>query len=71
MASAENALPARSLAPGRIVRVSLLIGLGAILGALAAALTGEKLTFLYKEQLHLNVSAVSTIGIIVGIPSYL
>lgn len=51
--------------------MALLLGLGAVLGALVDALTGEKLTFLYKEQLGLTASGVSTLGILAGLPSYL
>ena len=50
--------------------VALAVGI-ATLGAFLAAFTAEKLTFLYKEQLGLSPGGVGTLGIIVGIPSYL
>ncbi len=50
--------------------VALAVGI-ATLGAFLAAFTAEKLTFLYKEQLHLSPGGVGTLGILVGIPSYL
>ena len=50
--------------------VALAIGI-ATLGAFLLAFTAEKLLFLYKEQLHLSPGEVGTLGIIVGIPSYL
>jgi MFS family permease len=63
--------PPRKSALSALIQVAVLIGAGAIIGTLVGAVSGEKLTFLYKEQLHLSVSTVSTIGIIVGIPAYL
>jgi MFS family permease len=63
--------PSRKASLWPLIQVAILIGAGAVIGALVGALTTEKLTFLYKDQLHLSVSSVSTIGIIVGIPSYL
>ncbi len=50
--------------------VALAVGV-ATLGAFLLAFTAEKLVFLYKEQLHLTPGGVGTLGIIVGIPSYL
>jgi MFS family permease len=50
--------------------VALAVGI-ATLGAFLAAFTAEKLTFLYKEQLHLSPGEVGTLGILVGVPSYL
>lgn len=50
--------------------VALAIGI-ATLGAFLLAFTYEKLIFLYKEQLGLSPGGVGTLGIIVGIPSYL
>jgi len=50
--------------------IALAVGI-ATLGAFLAAFTVEKLTFLYKEQLHLSPGGVGTLGIIVGVPSYL
>ena len=38
---------------------------------LSGAVTGEKLIFLFKEELHLSVSGVGTLNILLGIPFYL
>lgn len=54
-----------------LIRVVVLAILAATLGVFVAAFTSEKLLFLYKEQLHLSPGGVGTLGIIVGIPSYL
>ncbi len=54
-----------------LVRIVILAALAATLGVFTAAFTGEKLLFLYKEQLHLTPGGVGTLGIIAGIPSYL
>jgi len=54
-----------------VVRIFLLIGLSALLGTVLGALTGEKTTFLYKEELHLSASGLATLGILLNIPSYL
>lgn len=50
-----------------LVFVVLTIGIGALTGAF----TGLKTTFLYKEELHLSPSDVGTLGLILGIPSYI
>jgi len=39
-----------------LARVTLLLGCGAILGTVLGAITGEKTTFLFKDQLHLSAS---------------
>ena len=68
-------LPGESAPPishkADLVRVVILAVLAATLGAFLTAFTVEKLLFLYKEQLHLSPGGVGTLGIIVGIPSYL
>jgi len=59
--------------------VALLVGLTIAISALSAAftsdlsgtVTGEKLIFLFKEELHLSVSDVGTLNILLGIPLYL
>lgn len=38
---------------------------------LSGVVTGEKLIFLFKEELHLSVSDVGTLNILLGIPFYL
>ncbi len=52
-------------------RIVLLAVLFATLSAFLLAFTTEKLTFLYKEQLHLSPGGVGTMLILVGIPAYL
>ena len=52
-------------------RAVLLSVLYATLYAFLLAFTLEKLTFLYKEQLHLTPGGVGTLAIIAGLPLYL
>jgi len=52
-------------------RVALLVGFTSAISALSGAFTNEKLTFLFKEELHLSVSDVGTLNILLGIPLYL
>jgi hypothetical protein len=54
-----------------LVRTALLVGLTIFVGTLMNALIGEKLLFLYKEELHLSAGDVGTLAILTGIPSYL
>ena len=54
-----------------LYRIVLLIALVGTFSAFLAAFTVEKLLFLYKEPLRLSPGEVGTVGIIVGIPSYL
>ncbi|MBV8884484.1 MAG: MFS transporter, partial [Chroococcidiopsidaceae cyanobacterium CP_BM_RX_35] len=56
---------------GPFWRVALLVSLTAAISALSLAFTSEKTTFLFKEELHLSVSAVGTLKILLGIPLYL
>ena len=67
--SGETAAPAALKSDLR--RIVVLAVLAATLGAFLSAFTLEKLLFLYKEQLHLTPGGVGTLGIIVGIPTYL
>jgi MFS family permease len=53
------------------LRIALLVILSTILGTIIGAITGEKTTFLFKEELHLSASALGTMGLLLGIPSYL
>ena len=55
----------------RVVRVALLIAGTVLLGAFIGAVSGEKLLFLYKEELHLSASDVGTLNILLGLPAYL
>lgn len=52
-------------------RVALLIGLTVFVYVNAASVSGLKMFFLYKNVLGLSASTQATIGIVVGIPSYL
>lgn len=65
----ETAVPAASKAD--LYRIVVLAVLFATLAAFLGAYTLEKLVFLYKGPLHLTPGEVGTVGIIVGIPSYL
>lgn len=65
----ETAAPASHKAD--LYRIVVLAVLFATLGAFLTAYTLEKLLFLYKEPLHLTPGEVGTVGIIVGIPTYL
>ena len=68
-------LPGETAAPAShktdLARIIILAVLFATLSAFFLAFTTEKLTFLYKEQLHLTPGGVGTMLIIVGIPLYL
>ena len=57
--------------PAVLWQTVILIAATAALGGVLGAITGNKLTFLYKEQLHLSASAVGTLALIVNIPAYL
>jgi len=67
--SGETAVPASHKAD--LYRIVVLAVLFATLAAFLTAFTLEKLLFLYKEPLHLTPGEVGTVGIIVGIPTYL
>lgn len=54
-----------------VTRFALLLALSTIVGTIMGAVTGEKTTFLYKEQLGLSASQLAAFGIILGIPSYI
>ncbi len=54
-----------------VIRVFLLIIAFVVIGNILGAVYGQKMLRLYKEQLHLSVNTLGTIGIIVGIPAYL
>lgn len=53
------------------VRFALMIGLHAVMATFLGAVTGEKTTFLYKEQLHLSASQLAALAILLGIPAYI
>lgn len=51
-------------------RVALLMGGTVAVYAMVNAFSGEKLSFFYKEQLHLSASAFSTLLILLNVPTY-
>ncbi|BDI29164.1 hypothetical protein CCAX7_12150 [Capsulimonas corticalis] len=63
--------PPASFATSAPRNVALLIGLSVILSVLMGTFSGEKISFLYKDVLHLSASDVGTLGILTGIPGYL
>jgi MFS family permease len=65
----ETAAPASHKAD--LYRIVVLAILFSTLAAFLGAYTLEKLVFLYKGPLHLTPGEVGTVGIIVGIPTYL
>ena len=54
-----------------VTQFAILLAVSAIVGTVIGAVTGEKTTFLFKEQLHLSASQLAAFGIILGIPSYI
>jgi MFS family permease len=52
-------------------RVALLMAGTVIVGSLVGMFSSEKLSFFYKEQLHLSASAFSSLVILLAIPNYL
>lgn len=75
LAASDDAEPqaaaSRTAAIPSALRVALLVGLSVFVSRLMGAFYGEKLSYLYKEQLGLTATAVGTLGIITGIPGYL
>ncbi len=59
-------------APSRrsLVQIGLLVAATAVIAAIVSAVTGEKLIFLYKEELHLSVNSVANLNLILGLPGY-
>ena len=53
------------------VRLILLMAATMVVGTLVGTFSGEKLLFLYKEQLHLSAGGLATLAILVAIPNYL
>lgn len=51
-------------------RVALLMAGTVAVLALVGTFSGEKLRFLYKDQLHLSASAVASLTILLAIPTY-
>lgn len=54
-----------------VFRVALLIASSVLVFMLVSTLSAEKMSFLYKNVLHLNASEMATVGILLGIPAYL
>jgi MFS family permease len=52
-------------------RTSAFVGLSASLWVLVGVFSTEKLSFLYKDTLHLTAGEVATLGILIGVPGYL
>jgi MFS family permease len=69
----STAIPSRPLSGfwTPATRFGLMIALHAALATFLGAVTGEKTTFLYKEQLHLSASQLAALAILLGIPSYI
>ena len=63
--------PAAASMSAAFWRVALLMAGTVIVLTLIATFSGEKLKFLYKDQLHLMASGLSTVGILIAIPNYL
>lgn len=63
----ETAAPSQS---ADFWRVALLMAGTVSVLALVSAFSNEKLSFLYKEQLHLSASAMASLGILLAVPSY-
>ncbi len=63
----ETAAPSQSAA---FWRVALLMAGTVSVLALVSTFSGEKLSFFYKEQLHLSASAFASLGILLAAPSY-
>jgi len=53
------------------IRVLAFVVLTVVMGALVGACFGLKASYLYKKELHLTANDVTSIGLILGIPSYL
>lgn len=73
VAADESPASATISAPSQtrmLLRVLLLVGLTAFIGANISAFYFQMLQRLYKEELQLSVSALGTLGILVNIPNY-
>ena len=53
-----------------LMRTLVLAAIFVLLDTVLAALTKGKTLFLYKDQLHLSAGGVTTIGLLLGIPSF-
>ncbi len=53
------------------LRVALLMAGTVAVGTLVGTFSGEKLSFLYKDQLHLSASGLASLVILLAIPNYL
>lgn len=56
---------------GEILRVSALVAASVTLGTLISALTDEKMSFLYKEDMHLSATTVTLLNLLLALPTYL
>jgi MFS family permease len=73
-------LATQSLAPGTVssrfalstfLRIALFMAGTVAVGTLAGTFSGEKLNFLYKDQLHLAASGAATLAVFLSVPDYL
>ena len=62
----ETAAPPQSAA---FWRVALLMAGTVAVSTLVGTFSGEKLSFFYKEQLHLSASAFASLGILLAAPT--
>ena len=70
---AIQAVTSESAAPARLSdfwRVALLMAGTVSVLALVSTFSSEKLSFLYKDQLHLSAGAMASLGILLAVPSY-
>jgi MFS family permease len=61
---------AASVSGRTLLPIVALVIVTIILDAVLSALTGEKQTFLYKEEMHLSANGVANLNLILGLPGY-
>ena len=71
LSPAPTALPSQLSDRAAYWRVAFLVAGTVTVWTLVTTFSLEKLSFLYKDQLHLSASAVATLGILIAIPNYL
>ncbi len=57
--------------PRAFLRIALLMAGTVTLASLSATFSGEKLNFLYKDQLHLSAGGLASLVVLLAIPNYL
>ena len=70
LSPAPTALPSQLSDRAAYWRVAFLVAGTVTVWTLVTTFSLEKLSFLYKDQLHLSASAVATLGILIAIPQY-